>query len=56
MDRELSMIERARVQMHLLVCAACRNFNEQMQLLRQAMRQLTPPQDSQDSDQDGAPK
>lgn len=43
LDRELSMVERARVQMHLLVCAGCRNFDGQMQLLRRAMRKLTVP-------------
>ena len=42
LDRELSVIERARVHMHLLVCTACRNFTEQMNLIRRAMRQLTP--------------
>jgi len=42
MDRELSIIERTRVRMHLLVCIACRNFDKQMQLLRRAMRQLSP--------------
>lgn len=40
LDRELSMIERARVQMHLLVCIACRNFTDQMELIRRAMRRL----------------
>lgn len=42
LDRELSLVERARVRMHLLVCVACRNFDGQMQLLRRAMRQLAP--------------
>ncbi|RJF97543.1 zf-HC2 domain-containing protein [Noviherbaspirillum saxi] len=42
MDRELSLVERARMHMHLLVCAACRNFSGQMQLLRRAMRDLVP--------------
>lgn len=40
LDRELSMVEKARVRMHLLVCNACRNFNGQMQLIRRAMRRL----------------
>ncbi|HYD81169.1 MAG TPA: zf-HC2 domain-containing protein [Paucimonas sp.] len=38
LDRDLSLIERARMQMHFLVCQACQNFNGQMKLLRQAMR------------------
>lgn len=40
MDRELSMLERTRVRMHLLVCETCRNFSGQMQLIRRAMRRL----------------
>lgn len=50
LDRELSMVERARIRIHLLVCTACRNFTDQMRLIRQAMRQLTP-----DDENDGAP-
>jgi predicted anti-sigma-YlaC factor YlaD len=40
LDRKLSLVERARMRMHLLVCDACRNFNSQMQLIRRAMRRL----------------
>lgn len=43
LDRELSVVERTRVQVHLLVCHACRNFTHQMQLIRSAMRRLMPP-------------
>ena len=42
MDRELSLVERTRMRMHLLVCTACRNFTDQMALLRRAMQNLTP--------------
>jgi predicted anti-sigma-YlaC factor YlaD len=38
MDRVLTLIERARVSAHLLVCPGCTRFDEQMQLLRRAMR------------------
>jgi predicted anti-sigma-YlaC factor YlaD len=34
--------------MHLLVCAACRNFTDQMNLIRRAMRQLAPEKPDQD--------
>jgi len=44
MDRELSVVERARMHMHLLICTACRNFTEQMRFLRRAMQELTPEQ------------
>ncbi|HJV81686.1 zf-HC2 domain-containing protein [Noviherbaspirillum sp.] len=42
LDRQLSLVERTRVRMHLLVCTACQNFTAQMQLIRRAMRQLGP--------------
>ena len=38
LDRHLSLIERARLRLHLVVCESCTNFNGQMALLRQAMR------------------
>ena len=41
MDRDLSLLERVRVHIHLAACNACRNFGGQMALLRRAMRQLT---------------
>ena len=42
MDRKLSLVERGRMRLHLLVCAACTRFNGQMALLRRAMRQGPP--------------
>ncbi|UUZ51456.1 zf-HC2 domain-containing protein [Massilia sp. B-10] len=46
MDRELSIVERTRMRLHLIVCEACTRFNGQMDLLRRAMRQ-GPPGDKQ---------
>lgn len=46
MDRKLSLVERTRMRLHLMVCAACTRFNGQMGLLRKAMR-VMPPDDSQ---------
>lgn len=40
MDNRLSLGERLRVRLHLLLCQACRQFAHQMQLLRSATRQL----------------
>jgi hypothetical protein len=40
MDRDLSMVERTRMRLHLMVCGACTRFNGQMSFLRQAMRRL----------------
>jgi hypothetical protein len=46
MDRDLSLVERTRMRLHLIVCEACTRFNGQMDLLRRAMRS-TPPGDGQ---------
>ena len=54
LDRKLTLVERIRMQLHLLVCTACTNFNGQMQLLRQAMRKM--PLSSNDSDEQNKPK
>jgi hypothetical protein len=43
LDRDLSVLERLRIRMHLTVCDACTNFNGQMVLLRRAMQRLTVP-------------
>jgi predicted anti-sigma-YlaC factor YlaD len=37
LDRELSAAERAALQLHLGICAACRTFSKQADLMRQAM-------------------
>ncbi|HZX28213.1 MAG TPA: zf-HC2 domain-containing protein [Telluria sp.] len=42
MDRELSVVERTRVRLHLLVCVACTRFSGQMDLLRRALRGFPP--------------
>ena len=49
LDRELSVVERTRMRLHLLVCTACTRFNLQMDFLRSAMR--TPPQSQDEPDQ-----
>lgn len=36
-DRELSATERLALQMHWGICAACRKFRDQAQLMRDAM-------------------
>jgi hypothetical protein len=37
-DRKLGFSERFGMRLHLLMCAACRRFEAQMGLLRQALR------------------
>ncbi|MFT5643443.1 MAG: hypothetical protein ACI83P_000989 [Janthinobacterium sp.] len=38
MDRELSLVERIRMRLHMRICVACARFERQMALLRGAMR------------------
>ena len=50
LDRDMPAAERARLRLHLVVCEACRNVEEQMAFLRRAMRELGrrgPPEDPQ---------
>jgi hypothetical protein len=37
-DRNLTIGERARLEMHLLICGGCSNFRKQMDFLRTACR------------------
>ena len=39
-DLQLPSADRARLRLHLVMCEACRNVDEQMQFLRAAMRGL----------------
>lgn len=40
LDRNLTLVERARMRLHLMICEACTNFETQMQLIRRAMHKL----------------
>ena len=40
-DRKLGLTERLSVRVHLMMCAACRRFDGQMNLLRQALRRFS---------------
>ncbi len=37
-DRKLTVAERVRLEMHLLMCSGCSNFGRQMDFLRSACR------------------
>lgn len=50
MDGELSPVLRTRMRLHMMLCSACANFDQQMQLLRRAMRSL-PLTEEQDGEQ-----
>jgi predicted anti-sigma-YlaC factor YlaD len=51
LDRDLSLMDRVRVHLHLRICDACKNFDGQMRLLRRAMRRLTVPEANQEKDE-----
>lgn len=40
LDRNLTLVERVRMRLHLMICDACTNFETQMQLIRRAMHKL----------------
>ena len=47
-EETLPVPTRARLRLHMVVCDACRNVEEQMAFMRKAMRQLgreDPPKD-----------
>ncbi len=39
LDRKLSVAERFRLKIHLMICKGCKNFSEQMTFLRKICRQ-----------------
>ena len=39
-DRDLPDGERARMRLHFVICQTCKNVDEQMSFLRNAMRRL----------------
>ena len=45
-DRDLSVVEKIRVRLHLVVCDACTTFNAQMRFLRKAMHRFEIPADA----------
>ena len=45
MDKDLGVLQRMSLRFHLMMCSGCRNFNKQMEFLRQGCRKF-PQQDS----------
>lgn len=39
-DRQLGLMERISLRLHLLMCVGCRHFDEQMDFLRQATTRM----------------
>jgi predicted anti-sigma-YlaC factor YlaD len=40
MDRDLTMVEKTRLRLHMMICDACTNFSGQMKVIRRAMHQF----------------
>lgn len=40
LDADLPPGERARLRLHFVICATCRNVDEQMKFLRHAIREM----------------
>ena len=40
LDRDLGLLERVKLRLHLLICDGCTNFSRQMAFLRKAIRKL----------------
>jgi len=40
LDRDLPLLERVQVRLHLFACDNCGNFKKQMYLIREAMREM----------------
>ena len=40
LDRDLGLLARLRLRLHLAICEGCTNFKQQMDFLRRALREL----------------
>lgn len=45
-DRKLSITDRTALKFHVMMCAGCRNFGEQMHSLRYIMREYAKGEDT----------
>jgi predicted anti-sigma-YlaC factor YlaD len=50
LDAEMAPTERARLRVHMVICEACRNVEQQFDLLRRLVRKSGPGTDSGDDD------
>jgi predicted anti-sigma-YlaC factor YlaD len=52
LDAEMAPGERARLRLHMVICEACRNVEQQFGLLRRLVRKSEPGPDEDASDND----
>jgi predicted anti-sigma-YlaC factor YlaD len=50
LDEEMTGAERARLRVHLVICEACRNVEQQFDLLRRLVRKSGPSEDDGSDD------
>jgi predicted anti-sigma-YlaC factor YlaD len=41
MDKELTLLQKMSLRLHLMMCNGCRNFNKQLAFLRQTCREFS---------------
>lgn len=54
-ERHLSLRERVALRLHRAMCSACRRFDRQLDVLREAARRFAGRADRASADQDDAP-
>ena len=50
LDEEMTAPERARLRVHMVICEACRNVEQQFGLLRRLVRKSEPSDDDDSND------
>jgi predicted anti-sigma-YlaC factor YlaD len=50
LDAEMDASERTRLRLHLVICEACRNVEQQFDLLRRLVRKSEPSDDGEEGD------
>ncbi len=50
LDTEMAAAERARLRVHMVICEACRNVEQQFDLLRRLVRKSGPSDDDSGDD------
>ena len=49
LDADMAPSVRSRLRLHLVICEACRNVEQQFDLLRRLVRKSEPPSDDDDT-------
>jgi hypothetical protein len=41
MDKKLGWLQATSLRLHFMICEGCRNFNHQMEVMREAMQKIS---------------